>query len=111
MERSDWLLAAGIMDVGAALLHLACIFGGPSWYRFFGAGEHIVRLAERGSARPALITVVIAAVLCGLAAYAFSGAGLLPRLPLLRPALIAIFLHLCASSGRASAYACSHARP
>ena len=91
MERSDWLLTAGIMNVGAALLHLACIAGGPRWYRFLGAGEQMVRLAERGSSRPALITVVIAAVLCGGASYAFSGAGLLPRLPLLRPALIAVF--------------------
>ena len=27
----------------AALLHVACIVGGPAWYRFFGAGERMAR--------------------------------------------------------------------
>jgi len=89
MERG-WLIAAGALNAGAALLHLACIVGGPAWYRFLGAGERMARLAERGSLRPALITIGIATVLGFWSAYAFSGAGVLPRLPLLRPALIAI---------------------
>ena len=46
MERS-WLIAAGV--VGAALLHLACIIGGPAWYRFLGAGERMARLGATGS--------------------------------------------------------------
>jgi hypothetical protein len=79
-----------LLNLAAALLHLACIFGGPAWYRFMGAGEGMARLAEMGSPKPALITLGIAAVLSAWAAYAFSGAGILPRLPLLRPALIAI---------------------
>jgi len=90
MERSGWLIAAGALNVGAALLHLACIVGGPAWYRLLGAGERMARMAERGSLRPALITIGIATILGLWASYAFSGAGLLPRLPLLRPALIAI---------------------
>src|SRR4051812_17062911 len=89
MERG-WLIAAGVLNAGAALLHLACILGGPAWYRFLGAGERMARLAERGSLRPALITIGIATVLGFWSAYAFSGAGMLPRLPMLRPALIAI---------------------
>ena len=89
MERG-WLIAAGVLNGGAALLHLACIIGGPAWYRFLGAGERMARLAERGSLRPALITIGIATILGFWSAYAFSGAGVLPRLPLLRPALIAI---------------------
>jgi hypothetical protein len=87
---NHWLIAAGLLDGVAALLHLACIVGGPAWYRFFGAGEAIVAMAERGLMRPTLITLAIAAVLAIWGAYAFSGAGLLPRLPLLRPALVAI---------------------
>lgn len=90
MERNVWLIAAGGLDTVAALLHLGCIFGGPSWYRFFGAGEQMVRLAERGSWRPAIVTLWIVGVLGGWAAYAFSGGGVLPRLPLLRPALVLI---------------------
>ena len=90
MERSSWLIAAGALNAGAALLHLACIIGGPAWYRFLGAGERMARMAERGSLRPALITIGIATILGLWSAYAFSGAGVLPHLPLLRPALIAI---------------------
>lgn len=78
------------MSAAAALLHLACIAGGPDWYRFFGAGEPIARAAERGSWVPAALTGGIALVLAIWAAYAFAGARLLPRLPLMRPALAAI---------------------
>lgn len=72
------------------MLHLACIIGGPSWYRFFGAGERMARLVERGSLQPAVITVMIALILALWSAYALSGAGLIPRLPLLRTGLVTI---------------------
>ena len=85
-----WLLAGGALSGLASLLHLACIVGGPDWYRFFGAGEPIARAAERGSPIPALLTLGIATALAGMAAYAFSGANLIRPLPLLRTGLIAI---------------------
>ena len=88
--RNGWLIAGGALSAGAAVLHLAVIAGGPAWYRFFGAGEGMARAAERGSPRPAVITLGIATVLAIWAAYAFSGAGLLPRLPLLRAGLLVI---------------------
>lgn len=84
------LQLGGWLSVVAALLHIACIFGGPEWYRFFGAGEDMARAAARGDLRPTLITLGIATILLIWAAYAFSGAGSLPRLPLLRTGLIAI---------------------
>ena len=90
MPRNSWLIAAGTLSAAAALLHLAIIAGGPDWYRFFGAGEGMARMAERGMLRPALITVGIAAILAVWAAYAFAGAGLIRRLPLMRTALILI---------------------
>jgi hypothetical protein len=79
-----WLAAGGVLSAIASLLHLGCIVGGPAWYRFFGAGERIARMAERDWWRPAPVTLLIASVLAIWAAYAFSGAGLLPRLPLLK---------------------------
>jgi hypothetical protein len=95
MGHKSWLVAAGILSAIAALLHLAVIWGGADWYRFFGAGEEMARAAERGSAHPALLTMAIAAVLAIWSAYAFSGAGLIGRLPLLRTALILIsFIYL-----------------
>ena len=90
MERNGWLIAGGVLSAVAAVLHLAVIVGGPAWYRFFGAGEGMARAAERGAAAPALITLGIAALLAVWAGYAFSGAGLLPRLPLTRTALVLI---------------------
>lgn len=85
-----WLIAGGWLSTLAALAHIACIFGGPDWYRFFGAGEGMAQAAARGDWTPTLITLFIASVLLVWAAYAFSGAGWLPRLPLLRTGLIVI---------------------
>jgi hypothetical protein len=90
MVTNKWLFAAGILSALAAALHLGCVAGGPSWYRFLGAGQPLVRLAECNSPIPTFYAVGIAAVLLGWSAYAFSGAGALPRLPLLRPILVAI---------------------
>jgi hypothetical protein len=50
----------------------------------------MARMAERGEAYPAVVTVGIAAMLFLWAAYAFSGVGLIMRLPLLRIGLVAI---------------------
>lgn len=87
---STWLIIGGCLSLLAALAHLACIFGGPEWYRFFGAGEAMARAAGRGEWMPTLVTLGIAAVLLVWASCAFSGAGLLPRLPLLRTGLVLI---------------------
>ena len=87
---SRWLIIGGWLSLAASLLHVAVIFGGPEWYRFFGAGEEIAQAAERGSWMPAIMTTGIAIVLAIWAAYAFSGAGKLARLPLLRTGLAVI---------------------
>jgi hypothetical protein len=88
--RNPWLVAGGVLSALAALLHVGVIVGGPDWYRFFGAGEQMARMAEQGSPVPALVTAVIAVGLAIWAAYAFAGAGLIRRLPLMRTALVAI---------------------
>ena len=89
-ERNPWLVAGGWLSLAASMLHVACIVGGPDWYRFFGAGEMMAQAAEQGEAFPALVTLGIAAVLALWAAYAFAGAGKIARLPLMRTALVAI---------------------
>lgn len=93
---NPWLLAAAALCGIGAAVHVACIFGGPDWYRALGAGEAIARAAERGSPVPALITTGITLVLLAWAACALSAAALLPRLPLLPWALVAITLILAA---------------
>jgi hypothetical protein len=87
---SRWLIAGGILSALAALLHIGVILGGPEWYRFFGAGEEIAQAAERGEWGPPIMTMGIALILTIWAAYAFSGAGKLPKLFLLRTGLIVI---------------------
>ena len=88
--RNPALVIGGLLSVVASLLHIGCIIGGPDWYRFFGAGEQMATMAEQGSMTPTLLTLGIAVILAIWAAYAFSGAGLLPRLPLLRTGLVTI---------------------
>ena len=88
--RNPWLIAGGCLSLIASALHLACIIGGADWYRFLGAGEDMARAAELGRIYPALYTFAIAVVLAIWAAYAFAGAGLIRRLPLMRTALVLI---------------------
>jgi putative oxidoreductase len=91
LQTGDRLLVSGGSLTGvAALLHLAIIFGGPDWYRFFGAGERMARLAARGSIYPTIVTACIAAILGVWTLYALSGAGVIRRLPFLRLALTLI---------------------
>lgn len=85
MQKSNWfLLFGGLLTGVAAVLHVGIIFGGPPWYRFFGAGERMAQLAARGSAYPAIVTATIAATLSVWTLYALSGAGVIRRLPFLR---------------------------
>jgi putative oxidoreductase len=81
------LLISGVATAAASLLHVAIIFGGPDWYRFFGAGERMARLAGRGALSPTLITLTIAGILALWALYGLSGARVIRRLPLLPAAL------------------------
>jgi hypothetical protein len=88
--RNRLLMTGAALSAIASLLHVGIIFGGPGWYRFFGAGERFAQLDAAGSLVPDLVTLGIAAVLALWAAYALSGAGAIRRLPLLRTALVAI---------------------
>lgn len=85
-----YLTVAAALNAIAALLHVGCIVFGAPWYRFFGAGERMARLAEQGSATPTLITAFIVLLLSACSAYALSAAGIILKLPFLRLALIAI---------------------
>lgn len=72
---NPWLLLGAGLSAIAALLHVAIIFGGGNWYRFFGAGEAMARMAEAGRLYPAMVTSGIALLLLLWSAYALAGAG------------------------------------
>lgn len=90
MKFNKLLVIAGLLSFIASLLHIACIFGGPDWYRFFGAGEHMAQLAEQGSTYPTFVTLIISAILAIWGMYALSGAGVILKLPLIKTALVLI---------------------
>lgn len=90
------LFWTGVVAFAGGLLHIAILFGGPEWYAFFGAPSGLVELARIGHPRAAISCIVIAIFLFILAAYAFSGANLIRKLPLLRPVLAMIGLVLLA---------------
>ncbi|BED89104.1 hypothetical protein PspMM1_15720 [Pseudoalteromonas sp. MM1] len=90
MKQNKFLVIAGTLSFIASLLHIACIFGGPDWYRFFGAGEHMAQLAEQGSIYPTFVTLIISAILAIWGMYALSGARVILKLPLLKTALVLI---------------------
>ena len=85
-----FLIVAGMLSAVVAILHLGCIYFGSSWYRVFGAGEKIALLAEQGSIKPTLITIGIFLVLSICSLYAFSAAGVMFKLPLMRVVLVSI---------------------
>lgn len=84
------LKVAGWLVFIAALLHVGIVVGGADWYRFFGAGEAMALMSEQGLWYPAIVTACIATLLFVWSLYAFSGAGLIRRLPLLKTALLVI---------------------
>ncbi|MDR0281317.1 MAG: hypothetical protein LBJ37_25925 [Paucimonas sp.] len=92
MDYNLALLLGAVLSLLAAVMHLWCIAVGPAGYRLMGAGERMVRAAEKGRRLPTVITLGIALVLAVWAVYALSGAGLIDPLPLLRPALCIITL-------------------
>ncbi|MDC0948588.1 hypothetical protein OAS86_04505 [Gammaproteobacteria bacterium] len=88
--NSNLLVLAGALSLAASIAHVFVIFGGPKWYRIFGAGERMATLAEKKSIEPALITAGIAVILLLWAIYAWAGAGIIAKVPLLKLGLVLI---------------------
>jgi hypothetical protein len=84
------LIIASCLSAVAALMHVAIVFGGPAWYRFFGAGERFARASAAGRMYPTVVTLLIAATLGIWPANALAGAGLLARPPILKAGLAGI---------------------
>ena len=89
-NKTIYLKIAGILSLITSILHIAIIFGGPDWYRFFGAGEKMAILVEQGSIRPTINTSILATIFFIWALYAWSGSGYLLRFPFIRTGLVLI---------------------
>lgn len=81
------LIAGALLSVAAATVHAACIVYGAPLYRLLGAGDDMVRMAERGEMLPTVVSLALAAGIAMAAVYALCGAGMLRRLPLARTVL------------------------
>jgi len=88
--KDKFLMAAGSCSLAIAVLHLVIIIAGGDWYRFFGAGEELATMAENGAIYPAILTAGVAMVFAVWAAYAYSAAGIVRRLPFCKAALVLI---------------------
>jgi hypothetical protein len=83
---SSMLVLAGSLSLAVAALHAVMAFS-PAMCRSFGAPESFV---ARGPVVVLVVTLLLAMVFASWGLYALSGAGWLPRLPLLLPALVGI---------------------
>lgn len=82
-----WIYLAGVIAVIGVIIHIAAIFGGPSWYAYFGAPPQIVQSAREGTWLAPVSAMIISVLMAICAAYAFSALGVIRRLPLLRVGL------------------------
>lgn len=90
MCSDSLLIASAVCSILVALLHVYVIAKGAPAYRFFGAGERLASLAERGSWVPALLTSGITFAFFAFAAYYLAAAGVMPKPPYLSLGLIVI---------------------
>ncbi len=88
--KSKLLITGGVIAAATAVWHLLCIVGGPSWYAFARAPGIVIHSAKQGTLLAPLSTAVIAGLMFTCTAYAFSGAGLIKKIPLLKSALVTI---------------------
>lgn len=90
--KSKLLIVGGLIAAATAIWHLLCILGGPGWYAFARAPQVVIDSARHGTFLAPVGAIVIAGLMFACTAYSFSGAGLIRKIPLLRPALVTISL-------------------
>ena len=88
--QSKLLVSAGVIASASALWHLLCILGGPSWFEFARAPQQIIDSAQQGTLLAPIGTITVSSLMFACTVFAFSGAGLIRKVPLLKPALITI---------------------
>lgn len=88
--QSKLLLSAGVIASLAAVWHLLCIWGGPSWFAFARAPQQIIESAQHGTLVAPIGTIIVAGLMFSCSVFAFSAVGLIRQIPLTKPALITI---------------------
>lgn len=88
--QAKLLLSAGVIACLAAVWHLLCIWGGPSWFAFARAPQQIIQSAQHGTLLAPIGTIIVAGLMFSCSVFAFSAIGLIRQIPLTKPALITI---------------------
>lgn len=96
--KSTLLISAGVIASTSAVWHLLCIFGGPNWFAFARAPQQIIDSAAQGTLLAPIGTIIVASLMFACTIFAFSAAGLIRKVPLLKSALIIIAV-LCTLRG------------
>ncbi|MBS0160933.1 MAG: hypothetical protein JSR27_11965 [Proteobacteria bacterium] len=81
---------SAIIALAGVAIHVGAVFGGASWYAFFGAPPSIVASARAGTWLAPVSALVIAVLMGICAVYAGSVLGFVRRPPLQRAALATI---------------------
>jgi hypothetical protein len=84
------LTFTGIIAILAAVWHLLCILGGVNWFAFARAPAIIIQSAQQGTWLAPVATIIVAMLMATCGLYAFSGAGRIRKLPLLKTAMVII---------------------
>jgi hypothetical protein len=89
-----WILLAAAIATAGALIHVAAIPAGPSWYAYFGAPPAVVASARAGTWPAPVGAVAIAGLMATCAWYACAALDMVRRPPLLRTGL-AVMAAIC----------------
>jgi hypothetical protein len=85
-----WVYLTILIAIAGVMIHVGAVFGGPSWFVFFGAPPVVVASARAGTWLAPVSALVIAGLMALCGVYAASAVGLLGRVPLLRTGLAAM---------------------
>jgi len=88
--ESKLLIIGGSIATCAAIWHLLCILGGPTWFAFARAPQQIIDSSIQGTLLAPIGTIIVALFMFACTLFAYSAAGIIRKLVLLRPALCTI---------------------
>lgn len=89
-KKEPWATLAGTSAFLGGLLHIIALLGGADWIHFFHAPPSVVESARQGTWLAPVSTLLITALMWLCSLYAFSAAGFVHRLPLLRTGLFVV---------------------
>lgn len=81
---------AGLINILIAIGHIVCLFWAHRVFELTGVGEEMSKLADINPIIPYVITVIVAIIFLIFGLYAFSAAGIIRPLPLLKLGVLLI---------------------